>query len=97
MLKKHSDVVDNAYERLKPELTDKIKHNYNQYKEATKNCYFTFRQRMTDAQAAIITGTDQQRQIDLLRKEEVARLAKEQNKSPLDIFIENVPDFLQEV
>ena len=69
----------------------------NAYGESTKNCYFTYRQRVVDAQAAIITGTDNQKKIDYLRKEEVARMAKKQNKSPLQIFIENVPDFLHEV
>ena len=97
MLQKHTNVVDNAYERLKPELNDKIKNKYDAYRESTKNCYFTYRQRVVDAQAVIITGTDNQKKIDYLRKEEVARMAKKQNKSPLQIFIENVPDFLHEI
>ena len=51
---------------------------------------------MVDTEAAIITGTQRQKQIDYLRREEVLRLAKEQNKTPSEILAENMPDIFAE-
>ena len=96
MLNKHTNIVDNAFERLKPELTDKVRDNYDEYRESTKSCYYTYKQRMVDAEAVIIDGTNHQKNIDYMRKEEVERLAKEENKSCLEILIEHVPDVFAE-
>jgi hypothetical protein len=60
------------------------------------HCYDTYRQRLVDTEAAIITGTNRQKKINLLRKDEVARLAKEQNKTPCEIFAEHMPDIFAE-
>ena len=96
MLNKHTNIVDNAFERLKPELTDKVRDNYDEYRESTKSCYYTYKQRMVDAEAVIIDGTNHQKNIDYMRKEEIERLAKEENKSCLEILIEHVPDVFAE-
>jgi hypothetical protein len=96
MYTKHEKIVDTEFERLKPELSDKVRNNYDEYKQSTIHCYNTFRQRLVDTEAAIITGTKRQQNIDLLRKDEVARLAKEQNKTPSEIFAEHMPDIFAE-
>ena len=68
------------------------KNLYNEYKQTAHSSYHTYQQRLIDTEAVIITGTQRQKNIDLLRKEEVLRLAKEQNKTPSEIFAEHMPD-----
>ena len=51
---------------------------------------------MVDIEAVIINGTKQHKQIDLLSEKEVARLAKEQGKTPGEIFAEHMPDIFAE-
>ena len=31
MLNEHTNIMDNAYERLKPQLTDKVRNKYDEY------------------------------------------------------------------
>ena len=92
MYNKHEKIIESEFERLKPQLTDKVRDNYNEYKQSTLHCFNTFKQRMVDTEAIIINGTRRHKKIDLLSKEEVARLAKEENKTPGEIFAEHMPD-----
>ena len=92
MYNKHEKIIESEFERLKPQLTEKVRDNYNEYKQSTLHCFSTFKQRMVDTEAIIINGTKRQKNIDLLSKEEVARLAKEENKTPGEIFAEHMPD-----
>jgi hypothetical protein len=92
MYNKHEKIIESEFERLKPQLTEKVRDNYNEYKQSTLHCFSTFKQRMVDTEAIIINGTKKQKNIDLLSKEEVARLAKEENKTPGEIFAEHMPD-----
>ena len=96
MYNKHEKIIESEFERLKPELTDKVRDNYNEYKESTLHCFSTFKQRMVDTEAVIINGTKRHKEIDLLSKKEVARLAKEQGKTPGEIFAEHMPDIFAE-
>ena len=96
MYNKHEKIIENAFERLKPELTDTVRDNYNEYKQSTQHCFNTFKQRMVDTEAVIINGTKKHKKIDLLSKKEVARLAKEQGKTPGEIFAEHMPDIFAE-
>ena len=96
MYNKHEKIIESEYERLKPELTEQVRENYNEYKESTLHCFSTFKQRMVDTEAVIINGTKQHKEIDLLSKKEVARLAKEQGKTPGEIFAEHMPDIFAE-
>ena len=92
MYNKHEKIIESEFERLKPELTEKVRDNYNDYKKSTLHCFNTFKHRMVDIEAVIINGTNKNKQIDLLSKKEVARLAKEQGKTPGEIFAEHMPD-----
>ena len=57
MYNKHEKIINTEFERLKPELTAKVRDNYNEYRQSKLGCYHTYRQRMVDTDAAIITGT----------------------------------------
>ena len=92
MYNKHEKIIESEFERLKPELTDTVRDNYNEYKKSTLHCFNTFKHRMIDIEAVIINGTKKHKQIDLLSQKEVARLAKEQGKTPGEIFAEHMPD-----
>ena len=92
MYNKHERIMDNEFQRLKGELPENVIDNYNEYKQTAHSSYHTYQQRLIDTEAVIITGTQRQKNIDLLRKEEVLRLAKEQNKTPSEIFAEHMPD-----
>ena len=92
MYNKHEKIIENEFERLKPELTDTVRDNYNEYKKSTLHSFSTFKHRMIDIEAVIINGTRNHKRIDLLSKKEVARLAKEENKTPGEIFAEHMPD-----
>ena len=96
MYNTHERIMNNEFERLKSELPDKVRDNYNEYKQTAHSNYHTYQQRLIDTEAVIITGTQQQKNIDLLRKEEVLRLAREQNKTPSEIFAEHMPDIFAE-
>ena len=96
MYNKHEKIMNTEFERLKPELSEKVREKYNEYKRTAHSNYHTYQQRLIDTEAAIITGTQRQKNIDLLRKEEVLRLAKEQNKTPSEIFAEHMPDIFGE-
>ena len=96
MYNKHEKIIESEYERLKPELTEQVRENYNEYKESTLHCFSTFKQRMVDTEAVIINGTKRHKEIDLLSKKEVARLAKEQGKTPGEIFAQHMPDIFAE-
>ena len=84
-------IIENEFERLKPELTETVRDNYKEYKQSTLHSFNVFKQRMVDIEAVIINGT-KKKQIDLLSEKEVARLAKEQGKTPGEIFAEHMPD-----
>ena len=92
MYNRHEKIMNREFERLKPELTKQVRDKYSEYTDTAHSCYHTYNQRLIDTEAAIITGTQRQKNIDLLRKEEVLRLAKEQNKTPSEIFAEHMPD-----
>jgi len=92
MYNKHEKIIENEFERLKPELTDTVRDNYNEYKKSTLHSFSTFKHRMIDIEAVIINGTKNHKRIDLLSEKEVARLAKEQDKTPGEIFAEHMPD-----
>jgi hypothetical protein len=92
MYNKHEKIIENEFERLKPELTDTVRDNYKEYKQSTLHSFNVFKQRMVDIEAVIINGTKKNKQIDLLSEKEVARLAKEQGKTPGEIFAEHMPD-----
>ena len=92
----HERIMNSEFERLKTELPDKVRDNYNEYKLTAHSSYHTYQQRLIDTEAAIITGTQRQKQYRLLRKDEVMRLAKEQNKTPSEIFAEHMPDIFAE-
>ena len=92
MYNKHEKIIENEFERLKPELTDTVRDNYNEYKKSTLHSFSTFKHRMIDIEAVIINGTKNHKRIDLLSEKEVARLAKEQGKTPGEIFAEHMPD-----
>ena len=77
-------------ERLKYELPDEVRNGYNKYKTTAHSSFHTYNQRLIDTEAVIITGTQQQKNIDVLRRDEVLRLAKEQGKSPSEIFAEHI-------
>ena len=96
MYSTHERIMNNEFERLKSELPDIVRNNYTEYKQTAHSNYHTYQQRLIDTEAVIITGTQQQKNIDLLRKEEVLRLAKEQNKTPSEIFAEHMPDIFAE-
>ena len=96
MYNKHEKIIESEFERLKPELTDTVRDNYNEYKKSTLHSFSTFKHRMIDIEAAIINGTKNHKQIDLLSEKEVARLAKEQGKTPGEIFAEHMPDIFAE-
>jgi DNA-directed RNA polymerase subunit RPC12/RpoP len=96
MYNKHEKIIESEFERLKPELTDTVKDNYKEYKQSTLHSFNIFKHRMVDIEAVIINGTKRHKQIDLLSEKEVARLAKEQNKTPGDIFAEHMPDIFAE-
>ena len=96
MYNKHEKIMNTEFERLKPELSEKVREKYNEYKKTAHSNYHTYQQRLIDTEAVIITGTQRQKNIDLLRKEEVLRLAKEQNKTPSEIFAEHMPDIFAE-
>ena len=92
MYNKHEKIIENEFERLKPELTDTVRDNYKEYKQSTLHSFNVFKQRMVDIEAVIINGTKKHKQIDLLSEKEVARLAREENKTPGEIFAEHMPD-----
>ena len=92
MYNKHEKIIESEFERLKPELTDAVRDNYNEYKKSTLHSFNTFKHRMIDIEAVIINGTKKHKQIDLLSEKEVARLSKEQGKTPGEIFAEHMPD-----
>ena len=96
MYNKHEKIIESEFERLKPELTETVRDNYNDYKQSTLHSFNTFKHRMVDIEAVIINGTKEHTQIDLLSEKEVARLAKEQNKTPGEIFAEHMPDIFAE-
>ena len=96
MYNKHEKIIENEFERLKPELTDTVRDNYNEYKKSTLHSFSTFKHRMIDIEAVIINGTKNHKKIDLLSEKEVARLAKEQGKTPGEIFAEHMPDIFAE-
>jgi hypothetical protein len=92
MYNKHEKIIESEFERLKPELTDTVRDNYKDYKQSTLHSFNTFKHRMVDIEAVIINGTKKHKQIDLLSEKEVARLAKEEGKTPGEIFAEHMPD-----
>ena len=96
MYNKHEKIIESEFERLKPELTDKVRDNYKEYKQSTLHSFNIFKHRMVDIEAVIINGTKRHKQIDLLSEKEVARLAKEQGKTPGEIFAEHMPDIFAE-
>jgi hypothetical protein len=96
MYNKHEKIIENEFERLKPELTDTVRDNYNEYKKSTLHSFSTFKHRMIDIEAVIINGTNNHKKIDILSEKEVARLAKEQGKTPGEIFAEHMPDIFAE-
>ena len=96
MYNKHEKIIESEFERLKPELTETVRDNYKDYKQSTLHSFNTFKHRMVDIEAVIINGTKKHKQIDLLSEKEVARLAKEQNKTPGEIFAEHMPDIFAE-
>ena len=96
MYNRHEKIMNTEFERLKPELTEKVRNGYSEYKKNAHSCFHTYQQLLIDTEAAIITGTQRQKNIDLLRREEVLRLAKEQNKTPSEIFAEHMPDIFAE-
>ena len=96
MYNKHEKIIESEFERLKPELTETVRDNYKDYKQSTLHSFNTFKHRMVDIEAVIINGTKEHKQIDLLSEKEVARLAKEQNKTPGEIFAEHMPDIFAE-
>ena len=96
MYNKHEKIIESEFERLKPELTETVRDNYKDYKQSTLHSFNTFKHRMIDIEAVIINGTKEHKQIDLLSEKEVARLAKEQNKTPGEIFAEHMPDIFAE-
>ena len=96
MYNKHEKIIESEFERLKPELTDTVRDNYKEYKQSTLHSFNIFKQRMIDIEAVIINGTKKHKKIDLLSEKEVARLAKEQNKTPGEIFAEHMPDIFTE-
>jgi hypothetical protein len=96
MYNKHEKIIESEFERLKPELTDTVRDNYKEYKQSTLHSFNIFKHRMVDIEAVIINGTKKHKQIDLLSEKEVARLAKEQGKTPGEIFAEHMPDIFAE-
>ena len=90
MYNRHEKIMNNEFERLKSELSDEVRNGYNEYKTTAHSSFHTYNQRLIDTEAVIITGTQQQKNIDVLRREEVLRLAKEQGKTPSDIFAEHI-------
>ena len=90
MYNRHEKIMNNEFERLKSELPDEVRNGYNKYKTTAHSSFHTYNQRLIDTEAVIITGTQQQKNIDVLRRDEVLRLAKEQGKSPSDIFAEHI-------
>ena len=80
MYNKHEKIIESEFERLKPELTDTVRDNYNEYKKSTIHSFSTFKHRMIDIEAAIINGTKNHKKIDLLSEKEVARLQKKKIK-----------------
>ena len=96
MYNKHERIMNREFEKLKAQLPDKVREGYKEYKQSAHTNYHTYNQRLIDTEAVIITGTQQQKNIDLLRKEEVLRLSKEQNKTPSEIFAEHMPDIFAE-
>ena len=96
MYNKHEKIIESEFERLKPELTETVRDNYKDYKQSTLHSFNTFKHRMVDIEAVIINGTKEHTQIDLLSEKEVARLAKEQGKTPGEIFAEHMPDIFAE-
>ena len=96
MYNKHEKIIESEFERLKPELTETVRDNYKDYKQSTLHSFNTFKHRMVDIEAVIINGTKEHKQIDLLSEKEVARLVKEQNKTPGEIFAEHMPDIFAE-
>ena len=96
MYNKHEKIIESEFERLKPELTETVRDNYKDYKQSTLHSFNTFKHRMVDIEAVIINGTKEHKQIDLLSEKEVARLAKEQGKTPGEIFAEHMPDIFAE-
>ena len=96
MYNKHEKIIESEFERLKPELTETVRDNYKDYKQSTLHSFNTFKHRMVDIEAVIINGTNEHKQIDLLSEKEVARLAKEQGKTPGEIFAEHMPDIFAE-
>ena len=96
MYNKHEKIIESEFERLKPELTDTVRDNYKEYKQSTLHSFNIFKHRMIDIEAVIINGTKKHKQIDLLSEKEVARLAKEQGKTPGEIFAEHMPDIFAE-
>ena len=96
MYNDHEKIINIAFERLKSQLPEKVIENYNEYKASVYRNYHTYNQRLLDTEAVIITGTQQNKMIDILCEEEVLRLAKEQNKTPCEIFAEHMPDIFAE-
>jgi hypothetical protein len=96
MYNKHEKIIESEFERLKPELTETVRDNYKDYKQSTLHSFNTFKHRMVDIEAVIINGTKEHTQVDLLSEKEVARLAKEQGKTPGEIFAEHMPDIFAE-
>jgi hypothetical protein len=96
MYNKHEKIIESEFERLTPELTDTVRDNYNEYKKSTLHSFSTFKHRMIDIEAVILNGTNNHKKIDILSEKEVARLAKEQGKTPGEIFAEHMPDIFAE-
>jgi hypothetical protein len=87
--------IDSVYKNLEDELTDKEKENYLNYKNNVETSLFTVKNILTDIQANIISGTRNNKTIEELQKAEILRLAKEQNKEPIEVILELIPeDFL---
>ena len=84
--------IDSVYKNLEDELTDKEKENYLNYKNNVETSLFTVKNILTDIQANIISGTRNNKNIEELQRAEILRLAKEQNKEPIEVILELIPE-----
>ena len=90
MYNKHEKIIREVFERIKDQLSKQVRENYKEYSSSVHSSFHTYNQRLLDTEAVVLTGSMQQKNIESLRSEEVLRLAKEQGKTPSEIFAEHI-------
>jgi hypothetical protein len=90
-----SNFLHNVYKKIEDQLTVKEREEYLYYKRNIETSLFTFKNILVDLKSNIISGTRNNKHMEELQQKEILRMAEEQNKQPLEILADLIPeDFL---